>query len=81
MNTNINEELYWNMPEYNNVDLPDPVVEVVFKFRSQEDYEKFHALVKEHVYEGKRVFDGMQRKERKSAWYPLLEKPSNYKYE
>lgn len=75
-----NEQLYFDMPEYNNIDMPKPVIEAVFRFRSQEDFDRFHALIKEHLFDGQRVFDGMQKKDKKSAWYPLLEKPSKYEY-
>jgi len=71
---------YVEMPEYNNVKQPKPAIIAKFKFRNKEDYDKFHALVKKHIYDGKRVFDGMQRKDAKQAWYPLKEKASKYLY-
>ena len=71
---------YSGMPEYNNSKQPDPEITATFKFRSQEDYNTFHSLVKEHIYNGKKVFDGMQKKESKTTWFPLKEKASNYRY-
>lgn len=79
--TNKIEEHYKNLPEYNNVKEGKPVVEVLFRFKSVEDYDEFHKLIKEHLYEGKRVFDGMQKKDKKNTWYPLKEKASKYEYE
>lgn len=75
-----NNDLYFDMPEYNNVNLPEPFITATFKFRNQEDYDTFHALVKKYIYGGAKVFDGMQRKDKKTAWFPLLEKASNYEY-
>ena len=68
------------MPEYLNVWEEDPEITATFKFRCQDDYDRFHQLVKEHVYEGSRVFDGTQRIEAKSTWYPPKEKPSVYEW-
>jgi hypothetical protein len=74
------EEHYVGMPEYNNVREPDPLIMATFKFRTQEDFEEFNKLVKEHLYDGERVFDGMQRKDVKSTWYPLRDKASKYRF-
>ena len=75
------EEHYVGMPEYNNVCEPDPLITATFKFRTQEDFEQFNKLIKQHLYDGERVFDGMQRKDVKSSWYPLREKPSKYRFQ
>jgi hypothetical protein len=75
-----NNDLYFDMPEYNNVDLPNPAMTVMFKFRNEEDYNQFYALIKEHVFGGLKVFDGRQCKDKKTGWYPLLEKASKYEY-
>jgi len=73
---------HWkDMPEYDNEWQEEPDCIAVFKFKTREDYEEFKELVKENLYDGERVFDGMQRKERKTAWYPAKEKASNYDYE
>jgi hypothetical protein len=77
---NINEEEWVGMPEYNNVKLPAPLITATFKFATQKDYDEFHSIVKTSLYGGKKVFDGMQRKEAKQAWYPLKEKASKYRY-
>ncbi len=74
------EEHWQNMPEYNNVRQPDPLITATFKFRSQEDYDDFHSKVKKYLYNNERVFDGMQSKDKKQAWYPLKEKASNYEF-
>ena len=71
---------YKNMPEYNNIKKPEPFITAVFKFKNQDDFDLFHKIIKEHLYGGKKVFDGMQRKDRKSAWFPLNEKASKYEY-
>lgn len=68
------------MPEYNNVERKPPFITATFKFRNQEDFEEFNLLVKKHLYNEERVFDGMQRKDVKSTWYPLVEKASKYIY-
>jgi len=33
------------------------------------------------LYKGEKPFDGMQRKDMKSTWFPLKEKPNKYTYE
>jgi len=78
--TNKIEEHWINMPEYNNIKQPEPLITATFKFRTEEDYAEFHNKVKELIYGGVKVFDGMQRKDKKQAWYPLNEKASNYEY-
>ncbi len=77
-----NDLFGWDgMPEYQNEKQPPPEITATFKFRNKQDYDTFHALVKKHIYDGKKVFDGMQKKDKKNAWYPLNEKASNYYYE
>jgi hypothetical protein len=80
MKNNIQDH-YQNLPEYNNIKEPEPFIEVKFRFKNQEDFDHFHKLIKEHLYNGQKVFDGMQRKDKKSTWYPLKEKGSKYVYE
>lgn len=75
------EEFYVGMPEYNNVNLPEPQITATFKFRNKEDFDRFHTHIKQYLYNGERVFDGMQKKDKKSAWYPLNEKGSKYIYD
>jgi hypothetical protein len=74
------EEHYVGMPEYNNVEQQEPEITATFKFRCQEDFDLFNALIKKHLYNNEKVFDGMQRKEAKSTWFPLNRKASKYKY-
>lgn len=74
------EEEWVGMPEYNNVDEPPPPITATFKFRCEEDFNTFLELVKQYLYNGEKVFDGAQKKEAKSAWYPLAEKESRYRY-
>ena len=69
------------MPEYDNAKEQPPVITVMFKFKTEQDYETFKDLVKKHLYEGEKPFDGMQRKDKKVAWYPHKEKASTYEYE
>lgn len=68
------------MPEYDNVKKDDPFITATFKFRNQEDFDQFNKLIKEHLYNGEKVFDGMQRKDIKSTWFPLNEKANKYVY-
>ena len=74
-------EEWREMPEYINTIQPEPVITATFKFRTKEDYDDFHSIVKKALYDGHKVFDGMQRKDKKNAWYPLPEKASRYLYE
>jgi len=69
------------MPEYNNTPQPKPLITALFKFATVEDYDTFHNFIKQGLYGGKKVFDGMQRKDAKQAWWPLKEKASKYIYE
>ena len=69
-----------DMPEYNNKVIPDAFITATFKFRNQEDYDYFHSIVKKELYNSNKVFDGMQSKEKKQAWFPLNEKASKYIY-
>lgn len=72
---------HWKeMPEYDNKIQEEPFITAVFKFRNQDDFDQFNDLIKKYVYKTDKVFDGMQRKDKKSAWYPLNEKMSNYRY-
>jgi len=75
------EKEWQGMPEYNNVKQPEAVITATFKFRNQEDYDRFHEAVKKALYGGEKVFDGMQRIDKKVAWYPLMEKASKYRWE
>ena len=74
-------EEYWeDMPEYDNNNIGQPEVMVVIKFRNIEDFDEFHTLLKNHIFNGEKVFDGMQRQTRKTTWYPLNRKASKYVY-
>ena len=68
------------MPEYNNVNEPDPEITLTFKFRNNKDYNEFKELVKKYCYDGQKAIDGQQQKHKKQAWYPLKEKSSQYLY-
>lgn len=68
------------MPEYDNRDLTTPVISATFHFASQEDYERFLRVVTETLYGGQRVFDGRQRKEHKTTWFPPLPSRSTFEY-
>ena len=78
--TNDCKDHWKGMPEYNNVDQPPPFITAKFKFRNEADYQKFKSIVQKHAYNGEKVFDGMQKKEAKQAWYPHLVKGSKFKY-
>lgn len=72
---------HWDgMPEYDNIKEGPPLITVTLKFKSQEDFEEFNSLMKEHIYKERKVFDGMQRKDKKQAWFPLKKKGSSYEY-
>lgn len=74
-------DTYWKgMPEYSNIKEPEPEITATFKFRNKKDYEHFKETVKKHLYGGEKCFDGMQKKGKYQAWYPLKEKASKYKY-
>ncbi len=75
------EKEWINMPEYNNVERKPPLIEATFKFRNIEDFELFNKTIKQYLYNGEKPFDGMQRKDKKSTWFPLQEKPNKYIYE
>jgi len=68
------------MPEYANVAKPDPVITATFKFRCEEDYIEFLDLIKMHLYNGEKVFDGTQRADSKSTWFPLNKRPGKLRY-
>lgn len=72
------EEHYKELPEYNNKKQEEPFIIAKFKFRNQKDFDEFNKLLKKHVYKTNKVFDGMQRKTEKQAWFPLKEKASKY---
>lgn len=76
---NINEH-YQDLPEYNNVNIPKPEIVATFKFRTKEDFDLFHSVIKKELYNNERVFDGMQRKDVKNAWFPQREKASKFRY-
>lgn len=74
-------EKHWqDMPEYNNQDLPAPAMTATFKFKSREDFEAFQELLKKHIYGDVRIFDGNQKVDAKTTWYPLKERPGNFGY-
>lgn len=75
---NPNDYYYENMPEYNNKDIPDAQITATFKFRNNKDFENFMSVIEKYLYEGHRVFDGMQSKTKKNAWYPHQDHGSNY---
>ncbi len=81
----IEEENSWQkewigMPEYNNKKQEEPIITATFKFKTEKDYLKFKDLVQKYIYNGNRVFDGMQKVDKKNAWYPHKEKASRYEY-
>lgn len=69
-----------DMPEYiNNKPLP-PEITATFKFRNKEDFDMFMEVVKINLYNNKRVFDGKQKKNEYTAWYPIDSRPSDNIY-
>lgn len=69
-----------DMPEYNNSKPIPPEITATFKFRNKEDFDLFIEVVKEKLFNNKRVFDGKQKKNEYSAWYPLDSRPSENIY-
>ena len=53
---------------------------MTFKFASVEDFEHFHQLVKERIYDGERVLRGTQKETEKYSWWPLRETAGEFKY-
>ena len=76
----IQEREWQDMPEYNNLNEPPPLITATFKFKSEQDFLKFKDLVQKYIYDGEKVFDGMQKLEEKNSWYPHKERPSKYIY-
>jgi len=74
------EDEWWEMPEYNNNDIPKPEIVVLFKFKCKTDWDEFHDIIKKYAYKGQQIF-GRQTENKKSAWYPLREKASKFRYE
>jgi hypothetical protein len=75
----------WNdewigMPEYNNSKPVPPEITATFKFRNKEDFDLFMETVKSKLFNDKRVFDGKQKKNEYSAWFPLDARPSENIY-
>jgi len=68
------------MPEYNNHKPIPPQILATFKFRNKEDFDRFMEVVKESLFDGKRVFDGKQKKNDYNAWFPLDPRPSEHIY-
>jgi phosphoribosylaminoimidazole-succinocarboxamide synthase len=76
------EKEWQGMPEYNNPKLKEPLITFTVKFENKKDYIKFHTLLKKYIYNGKRILDGMQKENKKFAWYPSkLGKKDRYIYE
>lgn len=75
-------EKHWqDMPECKNVKQKEPLITVTFKFETKEDFEKFNSFLKDTVYKTNKVFDGMQRKTEKQAWFPLKQNGRGMMYE
>lgn len=74
------EDHYIGMPEYNNIKPLPPEIIATFKFRNKEDFDLFMEVVKSKLFNNKRVFDGKQKKNEYSAWFPLDQRPSENVY-
>lgn len=74
------QDEWLEMPEYINNKPTEPLFTATFKFRNEEDFNSFMTVVKKELYDDKRVFDGKQLKDKKTAWYPLDARPSEYVY-
>lgn len=69
-----------DMPEYNNKKTSPPEITATFKFRNKTDFDFFMEIVKSKLFDNKRVFDGKQKKNEYSAWFPLDSRPSENVY-
>ena len=69
-----------NMPEYENVEEKQPEITAIIKFKTEQDYQVFKEIIKEHLFNGVKPFDGMQLKNLKTTWFPHKEKASKYIY-
>ena len=81
----LNDKSNWKdewigMPEYNNSKPIDPEITATFKFRNKDDFDLFMETVKTKLFDNKRVFDGKQKKNEYSAWFPLDSRPSENIY-
>ena len=63
-------EEWVDMPEYNNIKEPEPEITATFKFRNLQDFLEFEKIVEKHLYLGKKAFNGTQKPDHKTAWYP-----------
>lgn len=72
------EQEFKDMPSYNNKKEDDPFITATFKFRNKKDFDFFNEFLKTNLYKTKKVFDGNQTKTKKSTWFPLKQKASNY---
>lgn len=71
-------EHFKGMPEYDNVKKNLAKITVKINFLSEEDFNNFHELLKKHIYNNQRVFDGNQRENKKVTWYPLRKKIESF---
>lgn len=74
------EKEWIDMPEYVNDKVLIPKITATFKFRNKEDFDLFMEVVKTNLYDNKRVFDGKQKLNEYTAWYPLDSRPSEHIY-
>ena len=69
------------MPEYDNADQTKAVRQITIKFATENDYEQFVERLKTNFYNGEKAFDGRQRVESKTTWWPPKEKAKNWRYD
>lgn len=77
---NLWQDHYKDMPEYKNIEMVEPVMTMTFKFASVEDFEHFHKLIRERMYDGERVLRGTQKETEKYSWWPIKETAGEFKY-
>lgn len=79
--TEIDWKEHWKeMPEYKNKDITEPAITVTFKFESETDFLAFKDICKHVFFNSKKPFDGMQKKDVKTAWWPPAQKANNFRY-
>lgn len=73
-------EAWKAMPEYDNVDQTKVAKQVTFKFETEAHYDEFISRFQAEFFDGHRVFNGRQKKDSKTGWWPRREKDSNWEY-
>jgi len=74
------EDHWINMPEYNSSDKSKPLKIAIFKFRSEDDFNKFNRIIKKYLFVDDKLHWGSYKSNVKTIWYPPNITPSKYAY-